>query len=111
MTSSPRDSRERRAADWDGLMNEKEWTAIAPWFINRPELCHDLHTIVGDMSLPCRRYFLARLGEHLSSHPDRRPARQILAAIVSTYARAGHASEQRRIRVLRAIPQPQLTLP
>ncbi len=92
-------------------MSEKEWTAIAPWFIDRPELSHDLRTIVGGMSLPCRRSFLAHLSEHLNSRSDHRPTRHMLAAIVSTYARSGHSGEQRCICVVRAIPELRLMLP
>jgi hypothetical protein len=94
-------------------MSETEWTAIAPWFSNRPELCCDLHMLVGDMSLPCRRSFVAHLSKHLNAHSDRRPTRNMLAAIVSTYVRAGRSGEQRHVCVVRAIsqPQPQLTLP
>lgn len=92
-------------------MSEKEWTAIAPWFTGQPELCHDLRTIVGGMSSPCRHSFLAHLSEHLSSGSDRRATRHMLAAIVSTYARSGHSDEQRRIRVVRAIPELRLVVP
>ncbi len=28
-------------------MSEKKWTAIGRWFVNRPELCRDLQTILG----------------------------------------------------------------
>lgn len=92
-------------------MSEEEWKAIAPWFVNRPELCQELHTIIGEMSLPCRRSFLAHLSKRHNAYPNRRPTRQVLAAIASTYAESHHAGGQQRPRAIRVIPQPQPTLP
>jgi len=111
MTSRRPGSCERLPTGWEGLMSEEEWKAIAPWFVNRPEFCHELHTIIGEMSLPCRRSFLAHLSERHNACPNRRPTRQVLAAIASTYAESPHAGGQRRPRAIRAIPQPQPTLP
>jgi hypothetical protein len=111
MTSCQPGSCERLPTGWHGLMSEAEWEAIAPWFVNQPELCQELHTIIGEMSLPSRRSFLAHLSERHSACPNRRPTRQVLAAIASTYVEASRASGQRRPRAIRAIPQPQPTPP
>jgi hypothetical protein len=111
MTSRRPGSCERLPTGWECLLSEEEWQVIAPWFVNRPELSHDLHTIIAEMSLPCRRSFLAHLSKRLNAHPNRRPTRQVLAAIASTYAESPHAGGQRRIRAICVIPQPRPTPP
>jgi hypothetical protein len=90
MTSSQSGRCERLPTGWEALISEEEWTAIAPWFIGRPELRRELHTIIREMSLPCRRSFLAHLGERHDACLNRRATRQILAAIASTHAESPH---------------------
>ena len=111
MTSSHPDCCQRLPSGLDDLMSEKEWAAIAPWFVGQPDLCQDLHTIVGRMSLPCRRSFLTRLSERLNAHPGRQATRHMLDAVVSLHVESGHASGQQRVDVLRAVSRPQPTLP
>lgn len=90
-------------------MREEEWRAIAPRFIDRPELCQELHTIIAEMSLPCRHRFLVHLGNRHDAFPARRPTRQVLAAIASTYAESHHIGEQRRSHAMR-VQRPRSTL-